>query len=184
MKTQNQKILETQTQLTLGNMLSCCIDYYTIVFLFITFVCCGYKVLVCSEKIIKSFLICFLTWNVGVRGLIAFVANWAPPLADQIALSYGWPLQNSFQREIAATEGAFGILGILCNWFTEDFWTATVIAVSFCWFFSELGGLTKMTKLKKDPKYILNVALQRGMFLDLVCAILLPVCLILWKKGY
>lgn len=184
MKDAYEKTNETKSSINFTKLLTYVIDHYTLIFLFITFISFGYKMLFSTNKIVETFLICFLTWNVGVRGLIAFIANWIPIFADQIAESYEWPAQASFQREIAATEGALGTLGILCNWISGDFWTATVIGVSLCWFFSELGGLSKMAKSKKDPSYQLNTSLQRGMRLDLIFSILLLVCLVMWKKGY
>ena len=159
------------------------IDHFTVVFLFITLVAFGYQMLAYSSKASEAFLRSFFTWSIGARGLIAFVANWVPLFADPIALSYGWPLRSSFQREIASAEGAFGVLGILCNWITGDFWTATGIAVSFCWFFSEVGGLVKMAQHKKDPSSQYNPSLHRGMRLDFISSILLMLCLLLWKMG-
>ena len=184
MEQPSEKTASHQQNSFLNHALNYLIDHYTLVFLFITLSCFLYKITFTSSKMTEAFLISFLTWNVGVRGLVAFVANWFPPFADQIAISYGWPLQSSFQREIASAEGAFGVLGILCNWFTDGFWVATVVAVSFCWFFSELGGLIKIARRKKDPSYQLNDSLHFGMRLDLIFSILLLVCLIFWKKGF
>lgn len=160
------------------------IDHYTVTFLGITLSSVLYLYLLANRSFTEAFLQSFLTWNVGVRGMVAFVTNWFPPFADQIAKQYGWPLQSSFQREIASAEGAFGLMGILCNWFQGDFWTATVIGVCFCWFFSELGGLIKIAKRRKDPNYHLNPSLHRGMRLDFIFSILLFLCLIAWKNGY
>lgn len=174
----------TQPESSSKNFFQSAIDHYSSVFLLITFGAFGYKIVFSSEKVIETFLICFLTWNVGVRGLVAFLANWISPFADRIAASYGWPLKSSFQREIAASDGAFGILGITCNWIGGDFWTATVLAVGSCWFFSELGGLMKIRKLGKDPDYQTNRSLHRGMRLDFVFSIVLFICLVMWKKGF
>ncbi len=170
----------TQSNSLLGYL----INHYTLIFLAITLISCGYKVIVHSSPLCEAFLKSFLTWNIGVRGFVAFIANWVSPFAEQIAESYGWPSKTSFQREAAATEGAFALLGILCNWIQGDFWTATVIGVSFCWFFSELGSLMLVKQLKKDPAYCLHASLQRGMRIDCIFSILLPICLILWKMGY
>lgn len=179
-----QEIVNEKKSTKLVDFLNFAIDNYTLIFLFITFLSFGYKTYFLKERIIESFLLSFLTWNVGVRGLIAFVANWTPMFANQIAQSYEWPINNSFQREIAATEASLGTLGMLCNWISGDFWTATIIAVSLCWFISELGGLISITKSKKDPAYKLNQSLQTGMRLDLIFSVILLVLLVLWKNGY
>ena len=42
----------------------------------------------------------------------------------------GWPSGNPFQFEVAITNLSFGILGVLCIWFRDNFWIATVIGFS------------------------------------------------------
>ena len=42
----------------------------------------------------------------------------------------GWPSGNPFQFEAAITNLSFGILGVLCIWFRDNFWIATVIGFS------------------------------------------------------
>lgn len=165
----------------MGKILDLLIDNYTFTFVGITLISFVYKTLYTGIAPLEAFLISFLTWSVGIRGLIAFIANWVPVFADQIAEKYGWPIGSSFQREIASAEGAFGTLGILCNWISGDFWTATIIGVSFCWFFSEIKALWTIFQRKKDPNYRMNSALQIGMRIDLLSSIILFLCLLAWK---
>jgi hypothetical protein len=42
-------------------------------------------------------------------------------------VSIGWPTGNPFQTEVAVANLAIGVLGILCYWFRDNFWLATVI---------------------------------------------------------
>lgn len=144
----------------------------------------GYRLAFSHGTVTEKFLISFLTWNVGVRGILAFIANSIPFFADQIAASYGWPEKSSLQREVAASDGAFALLGILCNWINGNFWTATIIAVASCWFLSEIGGLARMQQRSKDPKYHLNKNLRRGMRIDFIFSLVLFLGLVLWKLGY
>ncbi len=46
-----------------------------------------------------------------------------------VAASIGWPAGSPFQFEVGIANLSFGILGILCLKFMDNFWTATVIAV-------------------------------------------------------
>ncbi len=48
-------------------------------------------------------------------------------------------LGNTFQTEVAVANLAIGTLGILCFWFRDNFWMATVIAASV-WFLGDAVG--------------------------------------------
>lgn len=65
---------------------------------------------------------------VGFGGLLGFVGHTLR--ASPVAASIGWPAGNLFQHEVAVANLAFGILGILCFWFRDGFWTATGIGWS------------------------------------------------------
>lgn len=169
----------------LKKILGRCIDHYTWTFLGITLVWMLFLIYAENTQWIEAFIRSFLLWSVGVRGLIAFMANWYPPFANEIAQKYGWPLGNSFQREIAASDAAFGVLGILSLFFGgEGFWTATLIGVAILWSLSEMGSLiTIAQRKKKDPSYQLNQALHIGMRTDLILSVLIFVILALWKQN-
>ena len=61
----------------------------------------------------------------GIGGFFAHVF-----LADEVAESIGWPPDNPFQREVAFTNLALGVLGILAMNRRDGFRDATVIAVT------------------------------------------------------
>lgn len=65
---------------------------------------------------------------VGLGGVVAFCGH--AFMADRVAASIGWPTGNPFQFEVAVTNLAFGILGLLCLWRRDDFWLATGIGYS------------------------------------------------------
>lgn len=165
-------------------LLNIVIDNYTIIFLCLTLLSFIYRISLTSTKPTEAFLLSFFTWSVGARGIFAFIGNWFSPFANEIAKAYEWPEDSSWQREIASADGAFGVLGILCNWFYGDFWTATAIGVSFCWFFSESKALCKVSRMKRDPAYQMNQRLHFGMYLDLVSSIVLFSCMVAWKFGF
>lgn len=65
---------------------------------------------------------------IGLGGLTAFYGH--AFMSDRIAESIGWPAGNPFQIEVAVTNLAFGILGLMCVRFRKGFWLATGIGVS------------------------------------------------------
>jgi len=158
------------------------IEKYTLIFLFLTAICSIFVIIVYGLGWKEALIRNFLFWNVGIRGLIAFFSNWYSPIAREIARAYGWPLENSFQTDLAATEGAFGILGILSLWFKGDFWFATLLGMCLCMFFSELGSLSRVSKrMRKEKNYALSTSLHLGMRIDLFISLLMISVLVMWK---
>jgi hypothetical protein len=73
----------------------------------------------------RTYLSYLLPISVGMGGLFAFVGHTLR--AEDIARSIGWPVGNPFQFEVAMTNLAFGVLGLLCFKFRDGFWTATIV---------------------------------------------------------
>jgi hypothetical protein len=73
----------------------------------------------------RIFLSYLLPISVGLGGLVGFIGH--TMRADEVARSIGWPTGNPFQFEVAMTNLAFGVLGLLCIRFRNGFWTATII---------------------------------------------------------
>ncbi len=81
-----------------------------------------------KNRIFEVFLLWFLFIMVGIGSIWAFIGHVF--LADTIAAMIGWPAGNPFQTEVGIANLSFGILGVLCWKLKDNFWTATVIAVS------------------------------------------------------
>ncbi len=81
-----------------------------------------------GKRIAEIVLLWLLVINTGFGGIWAFMGHTFA--ADEVAASIGWPAGNPFQTEVAVANLAIGILGILCYWFRDNFWTAAVIATS------------------------------------------------------
>jgi hypothetical protein len=79
-----------------------------------------------SNRIAEIVLLWLLVLLVGVGGVFTFIAHTV--YADTTAASIGWPSGNPFQTEVAVANLSIGVLGILCYWFRDQFWLATVIA--------------------------------------------------------
>ncbi len=72
-----------------------------------------------TEELTAWFLFAF----VGLMGLFSFAGH--AFVADQTADSIGFPAGNPFQFEVAVTNLAFGVLGLLCLRYRGLFWWAT-----------------------------------------------------------
>lgn len=81
-----------------------------------------------SNGVAETFLFYFIVIGIGIIGVAAFVAHafFGPDIAKEI----GFPAHNPFQFEVAVSDLAFGVLGVLCIWIRGNFWAATVIGAS------------------------------------------------------
>ncbi len=81
-----------------------------------------------GDRIVEIFLLSFLVISVGFGGIWAFIGH--SFLSAQVAANIGWAPGNPFQSEVAFANLSIGILGVLCYWIRDNFWTATVISSS------------------------------------------------------
>lgn len=86
------------------------------------------QITIARTPIVETLLVNFLVINVGISGLYAFMGHAFS--SKKVAEYIGWPSGNPFQFEVAVTNLSFGILGVLCIWFRDNFWIATVIGFS------------------------------------------------------
>ena len=86
------------------------------------------QITIAGTPIVETLLVNFLVINVGISGLYAFMGHAFS--SKKVAEYIGWPSGNPFQFEVAVTNLSFGILGVLCIWFRDNFWIATVIGFS------------------------------------------------------
>ena len=70
-------------------------------------------------------LLWLLVLKVGLGGLWAFLGHYFK--SDEVAKYIGWPAGNPFQKEVAFTNLALGISGVLCFFFRDGFWLATIV---------------------------------------------------------
>ncbi len=78
--------------------------------------------------ILKALLLWLLVIKVGLGGLWAFMGHYFT--ADRVAAYIGWPAGNPFQKEVAFTNLAIGSCGLLCFFFRDEFWLATIVFAS------------------------------------------------------
>lgn len=146
------------------------IQNYSLFFISIT-ICVAYFLYAFAEySLIRSYIFSYLIITVGVRSIIAFMSNAYAPVARYIAKQYNWPIDCSLQRDVAAADGGFGVMGILCYWFSGEFWLATMLGYTFCWIFTETIGILKIIKryvTGTEPEKEISVFLFVGMCADL-----------------
>ncbi len=78
-----------------------------------------------SKGKIEIFLAYMIPLNIGVMGIIAFIAHsfYGPQTASMI----GFAPNHPFQNEVAIANLGFGVLGLLCLWQRKGCWLATVL---------------------------------------------------------
>lgn len=86
------------------------------------------QIIIAKTPVAETLLVNFLVINVGISGLYAFMGHAFS--SKKVAEYIGWPSGNPFQLEVSVTNLSFGILGVLCIWFRDNFWIATVIGFS------------------------------------------------------
>jgi hypothetical protein len=125
--------------------------------------------------IIKTFLLSFLVISVGIGSIWAFIGHAFMPV--QVAQSIGWATGSPFQTEVAFANLAIGILGILCYFFRDNFWVATVIVSSIF-----LLGAAYVHVIN-IINYSNHSAGNAGaiFFMDIIGPVILVVLLILYK---
>ena len=80
-----------------------------------------------ENGLINSVLLAHLVFTVGFFGLFNFVGH--SLLSEKIANRIGW-ISNGFQKELGYVSLGIGFCGIMCYFFRDTFWLATIIPFS------------------------------------------------------
>ena len=128
-----------------------------------------------SLIIIRTFLLSFLVVSVGIGSIWAFIGH--AFLSAQVAQSIGWATGSPFQIEVAFANLAIGILGILCYFFRDNFWLATVIVSSV---FLLGAAYVHLINIITYSNYSVGNA-GSIFFMDIIGPIILIILLILYK---
>lgn len=108
------------------------------------------QIVLMKIPIAETLLVNFLVINIGISGIFAFVGHAFS--ADKVAKYIGWPSGNPFQFEVAIANLSFGILGIICIWFRDNFLIAVVTGYSIYAFGAAYGHIREIVKNKnKSP---------------------------------
>ena len=154
--------------------------HFIIIYIILTVVSALISIFIYNEPAIHAFLRWSLFYCVGIFGIISFFLHWFRKSADEIALGIGWEPGSPFQREVAAADGAFGVLGLASYWIGEEFWMPTVIGYSFMLFFMGVGHVVDIVRHKNRSPLNAGSIVWYGLLFPFVLLALL----ILWKMGY
>ena len=128
------------------------------------------------KRVVEIFLLSFLVISVGFGSIWAFIGHFF--LSAQVAASIGWAPGSPFQSEVAFANLSIGVLGLLCYWIRDNFWTATVIASSIFLLGNAYGHILNMILYS-------NYAPGNSgsiLYMDIIGPIILIVLLILYKS--
>lgn len=129
------------------------------------------------RRVAEIFLVWFFVLGVGLAGLWAFIGH--AFFADQVAKSIGWPAGNPFQTEVAVANLAVAVLGIMCYWIRDNFWTATVVATSV-WLLG--AAVVHVIQIITEGNYSPNNA-GLALYLDIFTPLVLVGLLIAYRRG-
>jgi len=151
-----------------------------VVFFIASIICATVLILAYHIGVVEAFLGSFLNISVGCWGIGAFVFHWFRPLAHKLAVGIGFPPDTPWQREVAGASLAFGVLGLLCNWTGNSFWTPTAIGFSI---FLVCAGIGHIIEIRRsENRSVFNAG--SILYWDLGFPVVLIVLLVLWKSGF
>ncbi len=80
-----------------------------------------------GTEVLRTLLTYLLVLGIGVSSWWGFVGHYF--MSDTVAASVGWDTGSPFQLELAFYHLGFGIVGLMCLWFRDDFWVAALVPV-------------------------------------------------------
>jgi hypothetical protein len=155
-------------------------NHYAVVFLTLALLCAAADILLTGATVTVTVLAWILLVNIGFQGILAGFMHWYGPAARGIAERIGWAPGSPFQKEVAAADAAFGVLGILSFFIRDNFLTATVIGASIMLFFMGVGHVLDLQKNRNLSPYNAGSVI----WFDLLIPAAMIVLLALWKSGY
>jgi small-conductance mechanosensitive channel len=85
-----------------------------------------------------------------------------------------------FQKEVAAADAAFGVLGVLSFFIRDNFLVATVIGASVMLFFMGIGHVLDIRKSRNISPYNAGSVV----YFDILLPVAMIALIVLWKTGY
>ena len=155
-------------------------DHFAVFFLIIALLCAVVDICLFRTGIPEAVLAYILLINIGFQGILAGFMHWYGPTADNLAQKLGWMQQSPFQKEVAAADAAFGVLGVLSFFIRDNFLVATVIGGSVMLFFMGIGHVLDIRKNRNVSPYNAGSVV----YFDLLLPVTMIVLLVLWKTSH
>ena len=149
-------------------------------FLAIALLCAVVDIILFRTDVPEAVLAYILLFNIGFQGILAGFMHWYSPTADKIAEKIGWGSKSPFQKEVAAADAAFGVLGVLSFFIRDNFLVATAIGAAIMLFFMGVGHVLDIRKNRNISPYNAGSVV----YFDLLLPLAMIVLLVLWKTGY
>jgi len=154
-------------------------DHYAVFFLAIALLCAMVDIILFRTAVPQAVLAYILLFNIGFQGILAGFMHWYGPTADKIAEKIGWKLKSPFQKEVAAADAAFGVLGVLAFFIRDNFLVATAIGAAIMLFFMGVGHVLDIRKNRNISPYNAGSVV----YFDLLLPIAMIALLVFWKMG-
>ena len=155
-------------------------DHYAVFFLLLALLCAVVDIILFGTPIPEAVLAYILLVNIGFQGILAGFTHWYGPAAAKTAEKIGWQAGSPFQKEVAAADAAFGVLGVLSFFIRDNFLVATVIGASVMLFFMGIGHVLDIRKSRNISPYNAGSVV----YFDLLIPIAMIVLLVVWRAGY
>jgi hypothetical protein len=126
---------------------------YAIIILVIALFFAAVDIVLHKAAIPGTLLAYIVLFNVGLQGIMAGAMHWHRPSADRIATKIGWQAGSPFQKEVAAANLAFGVLGVIAFFLRGSFLAATVIGSSIMLFLMGIGHVLDIRRNKNISPY-------------------------------
>jgi hypothetical protein len=155
-------------------------NHFAVFFLVIALLCAVIDTILFKTAFPEAILAYILLINIGFQGILAGFMHWYGPTADRTAEKIGWQPKSPFQKEVAAADAAFGVLGVLSFFIRDNFLIATVIGASVMLFFMGIGHVLDIRKRNNISPYNAGSVV----YFDLLIPVAMIVLLLLWKTGF
>lgn len=130
-----------------------------------------------TARVVELLLLYQLVFSVGITSFLAFIGF---TFLDQYIAEYlNWPA-SPFEQEMANVNLAFAVLGILCIWYRNLFWMATVIGFSV-WILAD--GIHHVHQLVYMHNYS-DGNMGVPLYTDLIVPIVLLILLYFYQRTF
>jgi Family of unknown function (DUF6790) len=154
-------------------------DHYAVFLLVTALLCAAADIILFRTAIPEAILAWILLVNIGFQGILAGFMHWYGPAAKKTAKKIGWLPGSPFQKEVAAADAAFGVLGICAFFIRDNFLVATVIGASVMLFFMGIGHILDIRKTRNISPYNAGSVV----WFDLLIPVAMIILLVLRKTG-